>query len=152
MFVLNINLMQWPAIFMIFIAIIVNIACGDESDHFNSANNCTLQLTDLYTYDDTKVNLRISNMQQYDFCQFEILAHTDYFNYGNITANSTTAYTSFDTLYQNTSLRFIYLGKNYEIIVHNHIGDTIYTSGNYTMQVSIINDSILHPYTQLIID
>lgn len=93
------------------------------------------------------IQIRLSNVSEYDFDHIVVNTSTGEVDYGNLAAGQTTDYKSFETAYAYAFVQLEIDGKTYTIQPIDYMGATPLEAGNYTYQINA--NSSQDPYGKL---
>lgn len=87
-----------------------------------------------------ELNIRLSNVSQYDFQNIVVNTTTGNTNFENIRSQKMTGYKTFETAYRYAFVELEIDGKTYTIQPIDYVGETPLENGNYTYVIDA-NDS-----------
>ncbi|MBP0905720.1 hypothetical protein ACFSKN_15855 [Mariniflexile gromovii] len=88
----------------------------------------------------SEVNIRLSNVSQYNFKNIVVNTSTGNTNFENMSSQETTNYKAFETAYRYAFVELEIDGKTYTLQPIDYVGETPLKNGNYTYQIDA-NDS-----------
>lgn len=110
-------------IFILIFSISTLISCSGDDDNKTS-----------------KLNIRLSNVSQFDFQNIVVNTSTGNTSYEDIGSQQMTGYKSFQTAYRYAFVELQIDGETYTIQPIDYVGETPLKNGNYTYQIDA-NDS-----------
>lgn len=113
-------------ILFLIISISTLISCSSDDDNNTS-----------------ELNIRLSNVSQYDFRNIVVNTTTGNTNFENINSQEKTNYKTFETAYRYAFVKLEIDGETYTIQPIDYFGETPLENGNYTYQIDA-NDSEEH--------
>ncbi len=113
-------------ILFLIISISTLISCSSDDDNNTS-----------------ELNIRLSNVSQYDFRNIVVNTTTGNTNFENINSQEKTNYKTFETAYRYAFVKLEIDGETYTIQPIDYFGETPLENGNYTYQIDV-NDSEEH--------
>lgn len=88
----------------------------------------------------SQLNIRLSNVSQYDFQNIVVNTSTGNTNFENINSQEMTNYKSFETAYRYAFVELEIDGETYTLQPIDYVGETPLENGNYTYEIDA-NDS-----------
>lgn len=88
----------------------------------------------------SEVNIRLSNISEYDFENIVVNTSTGYVNYENINSGEMSQYKSFEMAYSYAFVELKIEGETYTLQPIDYVGETPLENGHYTYQLNA-NDS-----------
>ena len=125
--------------FLLFVFILFLSSCKEEEKSFV----CELEELTPCGADSSKINLRISNVSQYDYCNVEVYSNGLFKNYGEILSGDTSCYINYNSLYRSAGMiRLLIRGKPVPIEAGEYIPGS-FNPGFYicTIDIEVYNDS-----------
>ncbi|MBT3546469.1 MAG: hypothetical protein HN487_02070 [Flavobacterium sp.] len=119
-------------IYITFSIIIVIFSCSEDEN----SNNCVEHSVSECNEDPTKVNIRISNISNYNYCNV-VSKNT---NFGIIEKEESTCYKSFESAYRYAFVELLIDGNTHTLQPIDYVGETLLEPGYYTYQINA-NDS-----------
>ncbi len=110
-------------ILILIISISTLISCSSDDDNNTS-----------------ELNIRLSNVSQYDFQNIVVNTTTGNTNFENISSQQMTNYKTFETAYRYAFVELEIEGETYTLQPIDYVGETPLENGNYTYQIDA-NDS-----------
>jgi hypothetical protein len=110
-------------ILILIISVSALISCSSDNDNNTS-----------------EINIRLSNISQFDFLNIVVNTSTGNRNFENISPQEMTNYKSFETAYRYAFVELEIEGEIYTIQPIDYVGETPLENGNYTYQIDA-NDS-----------
>ncbi len=107
-------------------------ACSKDKSY-----NCTEHLIAECNEDPSKINIRIRNVSEYDFCNVVLSPFSDLTNYGCIDEGESTCYRSYDIAYSIAYVKFSIGDKVFELQPFCYVGEEPLTVGNHTYSIDI---------------
>jgi hypothetical protein len=112
-------------ILILIISISTLVSCSSDDD-----NNAS------------ELNIRLSNISQFDFQNIVVNTTTGNTNFENISSQQMTNYKTFQTAYRYAFVELQIDGETYTLQPIDYVGETPLENGNYTYQIDV-NDSNL---------
>ncbi|SHH71073.1 hypothetical protein SAMN05444281_1569 [Wenyingzhuangia marina] len=110
-------------ILTLIISISMLISCSNNDDNITS-----------------ELNIRLSNVSQYDFQNIVVNTSTGNTAFENISPQEMTSYKTFKTAYRYAYVKLEIDGETYTLQPSDYVGETPLKKGNYTYQIDA-NDS-----------
>ncbi|GGF73945.1 hypothetical protein [Wenyingzhuangia marina] len=88
----------------------------------------------------SELNIRLSNVSQYDFQNIVVNTSTGNTAFENISPQEMTSYKTFKTAYRYAYVKLEIDGETYTLQPSDYVGETPLKKGNYTYQIDA-NDS-----------
>ena len=110
-------------ILTLIISISMLISCSNNDDDITS-----------------ELNIRLSNVSQYDFQNIVVNTSTGDTTFENISPQEMTSYKTFKTAYRYAYVKLEIDGETYTLQPSDYVGETPLKNGNYTYQIDA-NDS-----------
>ena len=124
---------------LLFSTIALTILLTTTSCDKNHIRNCDEHDVSACDEDPNKVNLRIKNVSEYDFCNVVLFPPQEGKNYGIVGEGETTCYRSFDVAYDYASIE-LYIGEKYfGLFAIDYVGETPLSNGNYTYSIDVVD-------------
>ena len=97
------------------------------------------------TYDnnDSMLNIRLSNVSQFDFQNIVINTTTRIKNFENISSQETTNYKTFQTAYSYAFVELQIDGETYTFQPIEYAGQTPLKNGNYTNHIDVNSSDLI---------
>ena len=111
-------------IFILIISISTLMSCSNDDDNNTS-----------------ELNIRLSNISQYDFQNIVVNTSTGNSNFENISSEQMTNYKTFQTAYRYAFVELEIDGETYTLQPIDYLGETTLENGNYTYEIDA-NDSL----------
>jgi Tfp pilus assembly protein PilP len=105
---------------LVFISILALVGCSGDDD-----NNAS------------EINIRLSNISQFDFQNIVVNTTTGNTNFENISYQQTTNYKIFETAYRYAFVELQIDGETYRYQPIDYVGETPLENGNYTYQIGV---------------
>lgn len=102
----------------------------------NEADDCIEHTVSDCNEDPTKINIRIKNVSDYDFCNV-VLKPSETTNYGKIEKGQSTCYRSFDLAYSYAYVQFYIGEKEFVLQPIDYVGEVPLSIGNHTYSIDI---------------
>jgi hypothetical protein len=103
----------------------------------DKSNNCTEHVVAECSEDPSKINIRIRNVSDYDFCNVVLSPDGDLTNYGSINEGESTCYRSFDFAYSIAYVKFFIGDKEFVFQPFCYFGEEPLPAGNHTYSIDI---------------
>ena len=87
-----------------------------------------------------ELNIRLSNISQFEFQNIVVNTSTGNTNFGNIGSQQKTSYKTFQSAYKYAFVELQIDGETYTLQPTDYVGETPLENGNYTYQIDA-NDS-----------
>jgi hypothetical protein len=88
----------------------------------------------------SELNIRLSNISQFDFKNITVNTSNENVNFEDINSGQKTDYKTFDTAYRYAFIELEIDGETYTLQPIDYVGETPLENGNYTYQIDV-NDS-----------
>jgi len=88
----------------------------------------------------SELNIRLSNISQFDFKNITVNTSNENVNFEDINSRQKTDYKTFDTAYRYAFIELEIDGETYTLQPIDYVGETPLENGNYTYQIDV-NDS-----------
>ena len=111
-------------ILILIISISTLLACSNDDDNIAS-----------------ELNIRLSNVSQYDFQNIIVNTSTGNTNFENISSQGMTNYRTFELAYRYAFVELEIDGETYTLQPIDYVGETPLEYGNYTYEINA-NDSL----------
>jgi len=111
-------------ILILIISISTLLACSNDDDNTTS-----------------ELNIRLSNVSQYDFQNIIVNTSTGNTNFENISSQGMTNYRTFELAYRYAFVELEIDGETYTLQPIDYFGETPLEDGNYTYEINA-NDSL----------
>lgn len=87
--------------------------------------------------DPNKVNIRVKNVSDYNFCNVQVSPYSELSNCGIIKSGELTCYRSYDVAYHYGYIRLDIGEKEFELIPFDYVGETSLAPGYYTYSIGV---------------
>ena len=92
--------------------------------------------------DVSQLNIRLSNISQFDFQNIVVNTTTGNTNFENISSLQTTNYKTFKTAYRYAFVELQIDGETYTLQPVEYVDETPLENGNYTYQIDVNNSNL----------
>jgi len=120
-------------IFSITLVILLNTSSCKK----DSLRNCNEHSVSACNEDSTKINLRINNVSEYDFCNVVLNPSGGNTNYGIVEKGQSTCYRSFDLAYNYASVQLFIGDKEFVLQPIDYVGEQPLTIGRHTYSINV---------------
>jgi hypothetical protein len=103
----------------------------------DSLKNCNEHSVSDCNEDSTKINIRIHNLSDYDFCNVVLDPSQASTNYGIIEKNQSTCYRSFDLAYNYAYVQLFIGEKEFVFQPIDYVGEQPLSTGSHTYSVNV---------------
>lgn len=105
----------------------------------NEQNNCEEHSVASCNEDPNKINIRILNQSDYDFCNVTLNPAEERTNYGAIAKGDLSCYRSYDLAYDYAYVKLYIDNQEFVIQPIDYVGEEPLTNGFYTYEIDIID-------------
>ena len=93
------------------------------------------------TEESTDLQIRISNVSEFNFENIIVNASGEKVNFGNLNSNSKSEFKTFDLAYRYAFMEFEINGKTFTLQPTDYVGETPLENGKYSYEVNINQDN-----------
>jgi hypothetical protein len=93
------------------------------------------------TEDSTDLQIRISNVSEFNFANIIVDASGEKVNFGNLNSNSKSEFKTFDLAYRYAFMEFEIDGETFTLQPIDYVGETPLENGKYSYEVNINQDN-----------
>lgn len=123
-----------PFRILLFIVLSFLVSCSEEE-----TKNCEEHAVSSCNEDPTKVNIRILNQSDYDFCNVTLNPSGERTNYGFIAKGELSCYRSYDLAYDYAYLKLYIQNKEFIIQPIDYVGEEPLEIGYYTYKIDVVD-------------
>lgn len=110
-------------------------SCKKDPDE----NTCVQNKIAPCSEDTSKINFRIKNSSDYNFCNVLVNTSNEEMYVGSIDKKGTTCYRSVDTAYAHAYIRFLIGSREFEFQTIDFVGEPLLSKGKHTYAVDVLD-------------
>jgi hypothetical protein len=99
------------------------------------------------TEESTDLQIRISNVSEFNFENIIVNASGEKVNFGNLNSNANSEFKSFDLAYRYAFVEFQIDGETFTLQPIDYVGETPLDSGKYSYEINVNPDNEFHKVT-----